>query len=97
MPTCSPATAADRADRGAIAVAVVYVGLTGWILMLAARFAPEVFRYNMLVFGGVLPLYAASAWIRHRIAQAELKTREQLLEIELRLAEIAENRSTGTP
>jgi hypothetical protein len=51
--------------------------------MLAARFAPEIFRYDMLVVGGVLLLYAATAWIRHRIAQAELKTREQLLEIEL--------------
>ncbi len=77
-------------------IAVVYVGMTGWIFMLAARFAPELFRYDMLVFGGVLLLYAATAWIRHRIAQSELKTREQFLEIELRLAEIFENLSVKT-
>jgi hypothetical protein len=72
-------------------IAVVYVGLTGWIFMLAARFAPELFRDDLTVFGLVLLLYAATAWIRQRVGQAELKTREKLLEIELRLAEIAEN------
>jgi hypothetical protein len=35
-------------------------------------------------------VYAAVAWVRHRVAQAELRTAEKLLEIELRLAEIAE-------
>jgi hypothetical protein len=40
--------------------------------------------------GLVLLLYAATAWIRQRVGQAELKTREKLLEIELRVAGIAE-------
>jgi hypothetical protein len=38
----------------------------------------------------VLLGYAAVAWMRQRIEQAELRTAEKLLEIELRLAEIGE-------
>lgn len=71
-------------------VAVTYVGLTAWLFLLAARVTPELLRHDFLVFGLVLMVYGAIAWVRHRIGQAELNTREKLLEIELRLAKIAE-------
>jgi hypothetical protein len=72
-------------------IAIAYVGLTGWIFMVASSHTPELFRNDLFVFGLILALYAATAWIRQRVGQAELTTREKLLEIELRLAEIAES------
>ena len=71
-------------------IGVVYVGLTGWIFIVGSRDIPELLRNDLFVFGLVLLLYAATAWIRQSVGQAELKTREKLLEIELRLASIAE-------
>ena len=47
-------------------------------------------RDDVRVVGLVLLVYAAVAWVRHRVAQAEMRTAEKLLEIELRLAEIGE-------
>ena len=78
----------DRKILGGLAIG--YVGLTGWIFMLASRHAPEMFRNDLFVFGLVLLLYAATAWIRQRVGQSELKTREKLLEIELRIARLAD-------
>jgi hypothetical protein len=78
----------DRKILGGLAI--VYVGLTGWVFMLASRHAPDMFRNDLFVFGLVLLLYTATAWIRQRVGQSELKTREKLLEIELRVARIAE-------
>jgi hypothetical protein len=78
----------ERKILGGLGIA--YVGLTGWIFMLASRHAPELFRNDLFVFGLVLLLYTATAWIRQRVGQSELKTREKLLEIELRVARIAE-------
>lgn len=46
------------------------------------------------VLGLMLLLYAAVAWVRHTVAQAEMKTAEKLLEIELRLAELGETLKT---
>lgn len=71
------------------AVGIAYVGLVGWLMMLMARAVPEPLQDDARVFGLVLLVYAAVAWVRHRIAQAELKTAEKLLEIELRLADLA--------
>ena len=58
--------------------------------LLLCRYLPEMLRDSVQVFGLVLLLYAAVAWVRHRIAQAEMRTAEKLLEIELHLAEIGE-------
>jgi hypothetical protein len=71
-------------------IGTAYSGLTGWIFMLGSRHAPEFFRNDLFVFGLVLLLYAATAWIRQRVSQSELATREKLLEIEWRVAGIAE-------
>jgi hypothetical protein len=81
-------------------IGTVYVGLTGWIFMVVSRHAPELLRNDLFVFGLVLVLYTATAWIRQRVGQAELKTREKLLEIELRVAGIAEaleSKDAGLP
>jgi hypothetical protein len=78
----------DRKLLGGLAI--VYVGLTGWIFMLASRHAPEMLRNDLFVFGLVLLLYTATAWVRQRVGQSESKTREKLLEIELRVARLAD-------
>ena len=86
-----------RAGAGgwAAGVGVAYVGLVGWVLMGMARVVPEPLRDDTRVFGLVLVIYAAVAWVRHRVTQAELRTAEKLLEIELRLAELAEATRPG--
>jgi hypothetical protein len=76
---------------------VTYAGLLGCLFLLLCRYLPEMLRDSVQVVGLVLLLYAAVAWVRHRIAQAELRTAEKLLEIELRLAEIAEDTKAGPP
>jgi hypothetical protein len=86
--------------RWAAGVGVVYVGLMGWLLMLMSRYIPELLRDDTRILGLVMVLYAAVAWVRHRLAASELRTAESLLEIELRLAEISEalaGRSQPTP
>jgi hypothetical protein len=79
-----------RAAGWAAGIGVAYVGLVGWGLMAMARVVPDPLRDDTRIFGLVLVIYAAVAWVRHRVAQAELRTAEKLLEIELRLAELAE-------
>jgi hypothetical protein len=69
---------------------VAYVGLTGCLLLLMVQSWPERLRDIVQVFGLVLLVYAAVAWVRHRVGQAEWRTAEKLLEIELCLAEIGE-------
>ena len=71
-------------------IGIVYAGLSGWMFLVGSRHTPELFRDELYISGLVLLLYAATAWIRQRVGQAELKTREKLLEIELRVAGIAE-------
>ena len=78
------------ANAWAAGVGIAYVGLVGWMMMLMAKVVPDPLRDDTRVFGLVLLMYAAVAWVRHRIAQAELKTAEKLLEIELRLADLGE-------
>ena len=52
------------ARKWATGLGVVYVGLVGWLFMLAGRHAPETLRDDVWVFGLVLMLYAAVAWVR---------------------------------
>jgi len=79
-----------RTSRGrAAVVGVAYVGLLGCLFLLMARHI-EMLRDEVRIFGLVLLVYAAVAWVRHRVAQGELRTAEKLLEIELRLAEVGE-------
>ena len=76
---------------------VTYVGSLGVLFLLLGRYFPELLRDSVQVLGLILLLYAAVAWVRHRIAQAEMRTAEKLLEIELRLAEIGEDTKAGPP
>jgi hypothetical protein len=69
---------------------VTYVGSLGVLFLLLGRNFPELLRDSVQVLGLILLLYAAVAWVRHRIAQAEMRTAVKLLEIELHLAEIGE-------
>ena len=69
---------------------VTYVGSLGVLFLLLGRYFPELLRDSVQALGLILLLYAAVAWVRHRIAQAEMRTAEKLLEIELHLAEIGE-------
>jgi FtsH-binding integral membrane protein len=82
--------------RWATGIGVAYVGLVGWLFMLMAHYLPEMLQDDVRIFGLVLMLYAAVAWVRHGIAQAESRTAEKLLEMELRLAEIGEAMQTRT-
>ena len=89
-----------RVRRWATGVGVAYVGLVGWLLMLMAQYIGEPLHNDARVLGLVLVVYAAVAWVRNRVAQAEMNTAEKLLEIELRLAELAERRppsAAGSP
>jgi hypothetical protein len=69
---------------------VAYASLVGCLLLMMSESWPERLQDVVRVLGVVLLGYAAVAWIRQRIAQAELRTDEKLLEIELHLAEIGE-------
>lgn len=80
----------QRNGSAIVGIGVIYLGLLGWIFLLMARHIPELLRDDVRVFGLVLLIYAAVAWIRHRIARAELATNQKMLELELRLAEIGE-------
>ena len=51
----------------------------------------------MMIFGLVVLVVGAVFLIRHAIAQSELKTCEKLLEIEYRLAELAETAKSAKP
>ncbi len=52
---------------------------------------------RMIICGLVFLVVGAVFLIRHVIEQSELKTREKLLEIEYRLAELAETAKPGKP
>jgi hypothetical protein len=85
----------QRTSRGrAAVVGVVYVGLLGCLFLLMGRHI-EMLRDEVRIVGLVLLVYAAVAWVRHRVAEGELSTAEKLLEIELHLAEIGEALKVG--
>jgi hypothetical protein len=78
--------------------------MVGWIIMLMAAYLPESLQDDVRILGLVLLLYAAVAWVRHRVGQAEMRTAEKLLEVEPRLAQLcealerrAESRGTESP
>jgi hypothetical protein len=77
-------------NKWAAGAGVAYAGLVGCLLLLMGQSLPEMLGDVVRVLGLVLLVYAAVAWMRHRIGQAELRTAEKLLEIELRLAQIGE-------
>jgi hypothetical protein len=77
-------------NEWAAAAGVTYVSLVGCLFLIMSESWPERLRDVVRVVGVVLLVYAAVAWMRQRIGQAELRTAEKLLEIELRLAEIGE-------
>ena len=70
--------------------AVGFTGVLGCLFLFMARGTPEMLGDELQVLGLVLVVYAAVAWVRHQITQAEMRTAEKLLEIELRVAEIGE-------
>jgi hypothetical protein len=77
-------------NEWAAGAGVAYVSLIGCLFLMMSESWPERLRDVVRVVGVVLLVYAAVAWMRQRIGQAELRTAEKLLEIELRLAEIGE-------
>jgi hypothetical protein len=79
-------TSNDWAARAGVA----YVSLMGCLFLTMSESWPEWLRDVVRVVGVVFLVYAAVVWMRRRIGQAESRTAEKLLEIELRLAEISE-------
>jgi hypothetical protein len=80
-----------RSSRGwAAGVGVAYLGMLGWLFLLMGQYVPERLQHDVRVFGLVLLVYAAVAWVRHGVTQAEARMTEKLLEVELRLAQIGE-------
>jgi hypothetical protein len=69
---------------------MAYVGSMGCLLLFMAHRIPEMLRDEVRGLGLVLIGLAMVAWVRHCVWEAELRTAEKLLEIELRLAEIGE-------
>lgn len=72
----------------AAGLGISYLALAGSVLLLTAGHLPAELRSDTRASGGLLVVYAAVAWVRSRIARAELTTAERLLELELRLAEL---------
>lgn len=76
-------------------VGVAFVGLLGLFSLVVVPQFPEAVRDDVRAFGLMLLIYAAVAWVRHSVLEAELRTAEKLLEIELRLADLGEAREAG--
>jgi hypothetical protein len=73
---------------GVAGIGVLYLGLSGWVFLLMGRHVPETLRDDVRVLGLMLVIYAAVAWVRHRIARAETATAVRILELELQIAEM---------
>jgi len=68
------------------------------LFLLLAWQAPErAFGTQLVTFGTVFLIMAATFLVVARVERAELNTREKLLEIEYRLAELAEQLGKGQP
>ena len=66
-------------------------GLPVIVVTVALVWAPQdIAGVRMILFGLVFLVMGGAFLIRHVVEQSELKTRERLLEIEYRLAELAE-------
>jgi hypothetical protein len=73
-------------------------GLVVVMVTLAMVFAPEnTAGLRMILSGLVFLVMGALFMMRHVIEQSELKTREKLLEVEYRLAELTETVKAGKP
>ncbi len=79
--------------RWASRVGIAYAGIVGLMLLGAVRQTPEMLREEVRAMGWLLLLYTAAAWVRNRVTDAQMDTAEKLLEIELRVAEIREDRA----
>ena len=81
-----------RIDARRIAVMVwVFTVLTMVFFLMAGMSAEDRLLGLMLIANGLAFLIGAGVyWITYRIEQAELNTREKLLQLELRLAELQE-------
>ena len=79
---------------GVIAVMVwVFTVLTMIFFLIAGMSAEDRLLGLMLIANGMAFLIGAGVyWITYRIEQAELNTREKLLQLEMRLAELQESR-----
>jgi hypothetical protein len=74
----------------------LFVVLTVAMFMVMSLLVPDrIVGLWLSVFGVVVLVIGAVFLIRHGIAQSELRTREKLLEIEYRLAELAETAKPG--
>jgi hypothetical protein len=73
-----------------------FVVLTVAMFMVMSLLVPDrIVGLWLSVFGVVVLVIGAVFLIRHGIAQSELRTREKLLEIEYRLAELVEMGKVG--
>ena len=61
-----------------------------FFLMVGMSLEDRLLGLMMIANGLAFLIIAAVHWITHRIEQAELATRERLLQLELRLAELCE-------
>lgn len=84
-----------RNGPGVAGIGILYLGLSGWVFLLMARHLPEFFRDDVRIFGLILVIYAAVAWVRHRIARSEMATAERILKLELRIADRMERSGPG--
>jgi ABC-type Co2+ transport system permease subunit len=78
-------------------VAWVWIGylvLLGCLFLGMSRYLSESLRDSVRGIGLVLVVYAAIAWLRHRVAQAERRIAEKLQVIQQRLEEIAKTLET---
>jgi hypothetical protein len=82
------------AYQWATGLGVVYIGVLGLLALGVARHVPDLLRDEVRIMGLLLVLYASVVWVRNGISQSELRTTEKLLEIELRVAELTETRSS---
>jgi MFS family permease len=78
--------------RMAIMVWVFTVLMMVLFLMVGMSVQDRLLGIMMIANGLAFLIGAAVYWLSHRIEQAELATREKLLQLELRLAEISEKR-----
>ncbi len=83
-----------RIDARRLAVMVwVFTVLTMIFFLIAGMSAEDRLLGLMLIANGMAFLIGAGVyWITYRIEQAELNTREKLLQLEMRLAELQESR-----
>lgn len=84
-------------SRWAARIGLGYAATVGLMLLGAVRQTPEMLREEVRAMGWLLLLYAAAAWVRNRVTEAEMNTAEKLLEIELRLAEISHHSGPSQP